>query len=228
MNIYEKIVTAVVLVILAVVVILATTPTVEAGTAKFDSSRSALVLVGSTDRKLRYLTLRKLKEHKGEIEYIEMSGPGGSMADMIVLMNAVRDSNLPVVIPAGTACASACAMVAISSKNIIVNGTMMFHMGYRGGYGMNTSLHDILKQGQGMTVAISPEIAKIGFKHHFLKLLVRWTGPDKWYVVTKASQLNDCRMKGDSVKEYYSSCYMSAPRLTTAEARYYTLKQSVE
>lgn len=191
-----------------------------AGTAVFDSERNALVMDGPTDRVLRFQTLTKLKQHKDQIEYIVMSGPGGRMDEMVIIMRAIRDSGLPVIIPEKKMCASACALAAISSDTVIVDGALMFHMGYVGGYPLNATLHDILSLGQRMTSDLSVDMAAIGFKAHFLDQLIRWTGPDKWLVVTKGRQLDDCRMTGDGLEEYYERCYVKAPRMSSSEVAY--------
>ena len=192
----------------------------EAGTAHYDKERSVIVMQGSTDRVLRFQTLDLLRTHKKDVEYIEMSGPGGVMNDMVVIMRSIKDSGLPVIVPKGKVCASACAMAAISSKHLIVDGMVLFHMGYIGGYPQDTTLHQILNVGQAMTVDIAKDIANIGFKSNFLQHLIRYTGPDKWYVVTKARQLADCRRSEETIEDNYKSCYFSAPVMTTAEARY--------
>jgi hypothetical protein len=167
-----------------------------------------------------------MKKHAKDVEYIEMSGPGGAMNDMVVIMKAINESKLPVVVPRGKACASACAMAAISSKHLIVDGMVMFHMGYIGGYPSRVTLHEILNVGQSMTADIAKDLSDIGFKARFLELLISYTGPDRWYVVTKAKQLDDCRRKVETIEEHFSGCYFSAPRMTTAEARYLLRAQS--
>ena len=191
-----------------------------AGTATYDEDRSVLVMKGATDRVLRYQAINLMHRHQRDIEFIEMYGPGGNMTDMVAIMSAVKMSGLPVVIPQGEYCASACALAAIASDSVIVEGFLMFHNGYIPYYPKDISLHQILIHGEGMGLDIIKEIAKIDFKAAFLTQLVKWTGPDQWYFVTKASQINDCRMEGDTTDEFFRGCYISAPRMSTNEAWY--------
>ena len=204
---------------LSALAIIASVRWAGAGTAHYDTERSVIIMEGNTDRKLRFMTLDLLKKHKKDVEYIEMSGPGGLMTDMVVIMGAIKKSGLPVRVPTGSFCASACAFAAVSSENVIVDGTLLFHMGYIAGYHSGASLHDILNHGQAMVADIAPVFAEIGFKAYFLELLIKNTGPGQWYVVTKASQLADCRMEGNNnLEDYFSLCYFSAPSMSTKEA----------
>lgn len=198
------------LTMLTVVVSLFTTA-LQAGTGTYDEETKTLTIGGSTDIEQYVSSLGLIRKHSNSIEEVVMYGGGGSARYMVILMKEINTLDVPVVIPRGKICASACALIATSSDKVLVKGTLLFHMGYTSTYPMGVTLHDILQYGQSMSIDISRVFQQVGFKQAFLEKLIKYTGPSTWYVVTNYGQIKSCKTKDDTVKDYMSSCYLSAP-----------------
>lgn len=183
----------------------------HAGTGSYNAETRTLYMEGSTDLKLKITTLGVIQRHGSEIEEVVMWGGGGRSTYMVVLMKEIQKLNVPVIIPKGKYCASACALVAVSSDTVIVRGTLLFHMGYVSAYPLKMELGEILTYGQSMAMSISHMLYDIGYKQAFLENLINYTKPGVWYVVTDTKQIEDCKMEGDTAKEYLSMCFITAP-----------------
>lgn len=207
--------------LLVIVMSLVTTLTAHAGTARYDDKTNTLYMEGGTNLQLKIETMINVAKYGEEIEEVVMWGGGGSAAQMIPLMKIIKDLGVPVSIPKGKSCASACALVAVASDTVIVRGKLLFHFGYISAYPKHVSLQEILNYGQIMSLSISRDLYNIGFKFDFIQNLATYTGPNMWYVVTSSRQLDDCRMKGNTVEEYMKPCFIKAPLKETQNINFY-------
>jgi hypothetical protein len=203
----------------AVALALSLATSATAGVATYDATTNILRMEGMTDKTLRDTTLRALQLHGDEIELIEMSGPGGYMSVLPEIVAAVQASGLPVMIPQGARCASACAFAAIAADTVLVQGHLMFHMSFISGYPMDATLHDILNHGQGNALDVTELLASMGFKQDFTAQLIKRTAPSQWFVVSNIYEIKDCRMTGDSLAEFMEPCIIDAPNMSSTEAR---------
>jgi hypothetical protein len=204
--------------LLAALLALGMTPAMG-GTASYNAKTHVLHMVGETNLELKIETINLINKHRDEIREVSMWGQGGSAVQMVVLMKEITKLDVPVVIPYGRFCASACALVAISSSQTIVNGVLMFHMGYHAQYPSDITLYQVMQAGQVMTTDILYDTYLIGMKQNFLEKLIQYTNRDKWFAITHTKQLDNCRMNGSSnYHTYMETCYIPAPVLSTQKS----------
>ncbi len=189
---------------------------VNAGTTAYDAATNRIIMTGKTDNKLSWSLIETLTAHP-EADGIVMYGSGGRMDAMVIIMGTIKQSGLPVYIPEGKICASACALAAVSSETVTVGGWLLFHTGHISGYPQGATLNEINSAGQRMVIAMLPHFVNIGFKLDFFGKLVRYTGPNKWVVVTDIEQINECRVTDASAEELMRPCYIAAPIKTTEQ-----------
>lgn len=64
------------------------------------------------------------------VDIVKMSGPGGSFYAGLRLGHLIKKFDALVIVPENTSCMSACAMAAIASDVVSVQGVMGFHRPY--------------------------------------------------------------------------------------------------
>ena len=188
-----------------------------AGEAIYVESTNTMVVAGSTNAKLAFTTMNVIREHGDDITKVVMYGEGGAVSHMITIMEAMKKLNVPISIPNGKLCVSACALAALSSNKLDIHGVMLLHMGYYPRYPAGVGLHDILREGQLMAAIMYRTTQSVGLKHSFLEKLIENTGPSKWYFVTNYNQMKSCKVKNNTVEDYFSLCHITSPILTTKD-----------
>jgi hypothetical protein len=86
--------------------------------------------------------------------YIELSSPGGLLSEIDIVGRKIKKLSIPVVIRSGDACVSACAYLALYSKDITINGQLAFHMPYFRNFDSEMTLSEVSKSSVTNTMSL--------------------------------------------------------------------------
>tara|TARA_R110002020_G_scaffold245528_2_gene459234 strand:- start:216 stop:911 length:696 start_codon:yes stop_codon:yes gene_type:complete len=185
----------------------------------YNQETKVLHVSGETNVTLFYDTYRTLNTK--EVDLVYMDGLGGDAYNMYRMMWAIKKHNVPVVIPQGKVCASACAFAAMSGSKLTIDGTMWIHRGTRFVYDFEDTLDGIYYYGQMVALSMVKPMREAGYKFNLIDSVVKYTDHDNWYVVTNDSQLDNCRYDKeleDALDKYFEGCYIKAGVYSTKDA----------
>ncbi len=196
--------------------------------ASYNPDDRSMTINGETNARSYDSVVRTYMENAQDIDVIYLSGPGGDGRAMFKTMDFIRRLEVPVVVPVGKGCWSACGLIALSAKDLTIDGLLLLHDARVHRYPMNVTLHDIFQYGRVSGVAASVKLAEFGFTSTFNTELASLTGMSDWLVVSNTSQVSSCLFDPehkDGLDMFLTPCKL--PRhlvMTRTEARTLLLK----
>ena len=126
-------------------------------------------------------------------KYIELNSDGGYMDTIEPVGSMISSNDIFIRINSGDMCVSACAFLALYSKNIIINGQLAFHIPYSMNYDGRMSLNEIANTSVADTVIQAKTFFNNGWILYFYFLIGILTDRDTYIVFTDSSELNKLR-----------------------------------
>jgi len=137
------------------------------------------------------------KYHKS-LNHIELASPGGNMVEIRDPAKSISKYGIPIKIRAGDACISACAYLALSSKDISIDGLLAFHLPFFSNYSVSDSLYDISQSTVELTIAMVDYLFENEWKMIFYHTVAS-NSDDRIYVVfDDEKDLNKFRFESES------------------------------
>lgn len=151
----------------------------------------ALIISGGVNSVQTLKVFYALKNNP--VKMIYLSGPGGSMKQMFLQGMYIERANVPVIIPSGETCVSACALIAMSAKTIKLDGEMWYHRPYATAWRPHVRLDDIMGEGQSSAVELAKYFIENKWKLGLLLQIMRSTNPCEYLVVNNQEDLEKLR-----------------------------------
>ena len=156
-------------------------PSLAMAEVTYDEETSTLRITGQTDIVQVIDASNYIWEH--EVKYIEMWGPGGYMEMGLQLGNHIsRIEGVTVVIPKGKNCISACALAAMGSNHIRIDGKLMLHRPFIVAVPTMTNLEETLAyMGKGY-LKTAYYLEDHGYARPIMDSIMNYTSPCKFMV----------------------------------------------
>jgi hypothetical protein len=130
-----------------------------------------------------------------EVHRIVMDGPGGLFLQGLAIGRAIRAEGASVVIQAGTDCSSSCAMAAMGSKRVIVQGRLTLHRPYIMSVPSTVSPDEYAGVIGRAYMEMADFLIEMGYSMSLAKAIVRSTSPCKFLVIGSTSTLDMLRVE---------------------------------
>ncbi len=141
-----------------------------------------------------------------DIEYLEFNSPGGSLLEINGPGALLRETGITFVVREGDVCVSACAFLALYSKNIELEGLIAFHLPYRPGYSRASTLYDISQSMVERTLRQTRQMFDNDWLIYLYLTIARESDMTNFLVFNDIAELNKFRMTDKSQ-------FMNAPEV---------------
>lgn len=157
----------------------------------YNEYSKSLLITGQTDRLQVFTAEKIIKENK--VGTIYLYGPGGDFYAGLRLGRAIRESGARVIIPEGENCISACAIAAVGSEEIHVDGELWFHRPFYVYVPAMLTIEEIAaKYGEGY-MDLAKYMEEMGFGIGTTKQILAVSKPCKFIVIVDAKQIEDAK-----------------------------------
>lgn len=118
---------------------------------------------------------------ENEVLYVEMWGPGGELQMGLSLGRLInKTEGVTVTVPKGKSCASACALAAMGSKHIRIDGEFLLHRPYVIGVSPFHPLENIFAHmGKGYLMT-AYYLEDMGYNRSIMNNIMEYTSPCKY------------------------------------------------
>lgn len=146
-----------------------------------------LHITGPTTAAQRIAVMRAMDDL--DVPTVVLSGDGGDFFAGLFIGRLIKNEGSRVIIPKGKDCVSACAIAAIASDQIIVNGRLLFHRPWLGGMPATMTIETYAGKNGYAYMAMTRYMINMGYTLSFASLIITTTSPCKFIVVTSGAHL---------------------------------------
>lgn len=175
------------------VLLLALLPTASLADVSYTKETNTLRVSGPTDM-VQVLKASQLMD-KHDVYYIELWGPGGYLKMGLQLGNRIsKETTATVVVPKGKKCTSACALAALGSSHIRIDGELLFHRPFIQAAPILEPLESIFAYVGKAYLMTAYYLEDHGYPRSLMQNIMTYTSPCKFIVfedkvVTKPEEL---------------------------------------
>ena len=161
---------------------------------RYDEATHSLTINGMTTPYQTILVRKMFRAH--EVDTVYMYGPGGHFYEGLKIGRMIAMEGARVIIPRDKACISACALSAMASDNVMIDGKMMLHRVFRfGGPSMET-IEDIAAQFGSAYLDMAEYLLEFGYPVSVAKQILQNSSPCKFMVVIDETELATAKKTG--------------------------------
>jgi ATP-dependent protease ClpP protease subunit len=154
----------------------------------FDNTTKVLTISGATTR-VQSLAVWKLLNEE-DVRTVVLSGEGGDFYAGIYIGRQLKKHNVTIVVPKGAECISACAFIAMADKDLVLDGSLLFHVPYRKIMYTNKTMLETAQEYGVAYFDMATYLVEMGAAIPFGKQLLARTTVCKFFTITEASQFN--------------------------------------
>jgi hypothetical protein len=169
---------------LAIMTVLLGSPALSG--VNFDNTTKVLTLSGETTRPQSLKVWKVLNDE--DVRTVVLSGTGGDFYAGIYIGRQFKKHNVTIVVPEGAECISACAFIAMSDKDLVLDGSLLFHVPYRRIMYTNKTMLETAQEYGVAYFDMAIYLVEMGAPLPFGKQLLARTSTCKFYSVTEAKQ----------------------------------------
>lgn len=155
--------------------------TSQAG-AKYDEKTKSLTISGGTTS---FLSIQIANAVNGkQVDTVFMSGPGGLFYHGMAIGHMIKNMGARVIIPSGKECVSACALAALGSADVLVDGKLLLHRPRFNQVPTSATIEEIAGMAGRGYLDQTKYLVKMGFPFALSEQIIWETSPCKFISMT--------------------------------------------
>jgi len=141
-----------------------------------------------------------------DTDVLVINSTGGFVRDAYIIGRHLADYNIAVVVEQDTLCMSACAMIAMASNNLTIEGKMGFHTPYITFLPIEFSLMEMIQKHNRDVTDFVNYFHENGYSHSLVNDILRQTTPSTYITFDNEQDFLAFRTNDIGVrpKKYYS------------------------
>lgn len=128
-------------------------------------------------------------------DYLELHSEGGYLSQIAPIARIIKEQQIRVRINEGDYCLSACALVAMHSPYVQIDGQMGFHTAYVPRFSAGYSLSDIYQAGSDSAAQLIALVFNAGFPYKLFLDMMYNSSVDEFMTFFNTEEFNSYRMK---------------------------------
>lgn len=167
----------------------------------YDFETSTLTIEGENNRNQLAAVRRAVETHGDDIDTVVMTGQGGMFNVGLDIGMIIFENEYPVVIPDDEFCVSACAIAAIASSDLSIQGTLLFHRPFFPVIPVSASIEEISTNIGRLYLDMTEYLLNIGYSVELSRRLVMLTNHCAFVEIVSNEQLDSFRMGSNPISE---------------------------
>ena len=166
---------------------------VDAG-VRYDQGTHTMTITGATTS-WQYTQVKAVMD-ANDVATVVISGNGGMFYAGLAIGRLIRDEGSTVIIPKGAECISACALSAIASDNVIVDGSLLFHRVYSMQVPANQTIEQIAGHFGKVYLDWAMYMQEMGYSLKVTHQILVGSSPCKFLVISDSKSLQRTKRGG--------------------------------